>query len=140
MATISSISGAQSAAQSGLAQLRLQQAKRDAEQAEQVANSLQAQARDAQQRASQAQETARSITIQSDQAQSNAGQARQGLAVIQTVSQMQTQLGSVASQVKVKLEAAQPAAPAAIVPTPASAAPVVNTDGQLTGTVVNTTA
>ena len=64
MASVSSLSGAQSAAQSGLAQLRLQQAKRDAEQAEQTAQSLQAQARSAQQRASQAQEAARAITTQ----------------------------------------------------------------------------
>lgn len=133
MATISSISGAQSAAQSGLQQLKLQQAKRDAEQAEQTASALQAQARDAQQRAGEAQENARSVTAQSDQAQANAGQARQGLAVVRAIGQMQTQLTNVVAQVTGKLAVPEPAAPT---PVP----PVVNAQGQVTGTVINTTA
>lgn len=136
MATISSISGAQAAAQSGLQQLRLQQAKRNAEQAEQVANSLQAQARDAQQRAGEAQENARSISAQSDQARSTAGQARQGLAALTTGSQMQSQLGRVIEQVIDKQKAPEP--PAVVAKSPAP--PVTNTQGQVTGTVINTTA
>ncbi len=141
MASVSSLSGAQSAAQSGLAQLRLQQAKRDAEQAEQTAQSLQAQARSAQQRASQAQEAARTITTQADQAQSTAGQARQGLAVIKSVSQMQTRLAGTVSQVVEKLDASAPEAPVAVqAASPPPATPVVNAQGQVTGTVVNTTA
>lgn len=134
MATIS-LSGAQSAAQSGLAQLRLQQARRNAEQAEQVARSLQAQARDAQQQAGEAQENARSVAAQANQAQGIAGQARQGLAVIKTVSQMQTQLGNVVSQAAERI-----AEPAVASQTPAPPAPVINTQGQATGTVINTTA
>jgi chromosome segregation ATPase len=137
MASISSISGAQSAAQSGLQQLRLQQAKRNAEQAEQVANSLQAQARDAQQRASEAQENARSISAQSDQARTTAGQARQGLAALSTGSQMQSQLSQVVGQVVEKQKAAEPP-PVAAAKSPAP--PVTNTQGQVTGTVINTTA
>lgn len=135
MASISSLSGAQSAAQSGLAQLRLQQAKREAEQAEFTARVLQAQASDAQQRASDAQEKARAITTQSDQAQTEAGQARQGLAVIKSISQMGTQLSGVATRVAEKLKLAEPVAPAQ-----EAAAPVVNTQGEVTGTVINTTA
>lgn len=135
MASISSISGTQSAAQSGLQQLRLQQAKRNAEQAEQVANSLQAQARDAQQRASEAQENARSISAQSDQAHTTAGQARQGLAALATGGQMQSQLSHVVDQAIDKQQAAEPAI-AAKSPAP----PVTNTQGQVTGTVINTTA
>lgn len=135
MATISPLSGAQSAAQFGLQQLRLQQAKRDAEQAEQTARSLLGQARDAQRKATAAQETARSITAQAEQAQAVAGQARQGLAIVKTVGDMQVQLSNVVTQVTEKLKLAEPATI-----TQKSAAPVVNTQGQLTGTVVNTTA
>lgn len=135
MASISSLSGAQSAAQSGLAQLRLQQAKREAEQAEFTARVLQAQAADAQQKASDAQEKARAITTQSDQAQTEAGQARQGLAVIKSISQMGTQLSGVVTRVAEKLKVTEPVAPVQ-----EAAAPVVNTQGQVTGTVINTTA
>lgn len=135
MATISSLSGAQSAAQSGLRQLRLQQAKRDAEQAEQIARSLQAQAQSAQQYANEAVERARTITSQSDQAQATAGQARQGLAAVSTVTQMQSQLSGVVTQVTEKLAPPKPAQAVK-----SSPPPVVNTEGQVTGTVVNTTA
>jgi hypothetical protein len=115
--------------------LRLQQAKRDAEQAEQVARALQAQAQAAQQNANEAVERARTITSQSDQAQATAGQARQGLAAVSTVAQMQGQLSGVVAQVTEKL--APPKAAPAIKSTPV---PVVNAEGQVTGTVVNTTA
>ena len=135
MASISPLSGAQSAAQSGLQQLRLQQARRDADQAEQTARALQAQARDAQQRANEAQEEARTISVQADQAQAGASQARLGLAVVKTIGQMQAQLTNVVTQVTETLKTAEPAAAAA-----SSPSPVVNTAGQLTGTVVNTTA
>lgn len=135
MASVSFISGAQSAAQSGLQQLRLQQARRDADQAEAVARSLQSQAQSARQAASEAQENARTVTTQADQAQANAAQARLGLAVIKTVDQMQTRLSGVVAQVTEKLGIAEPA-----VPTQSPSPPVVNTQGQLTGTVVNTTA
>ncbi|MCK9389140.1 MAG: hypothetical protein M0Q22_12225 [Sulfuritalea sp.] len=135
MASISSLSGAQSAAQSGLAQLRLQQAKREAEQADQVARSLQAQAQSAQLKASQADQEARAITTQADVAESSAGQARQGLALVKTSGQMQTQLSGVVTQVVEKQKSAAPPAP---VQTPA--APVTNVQGQVTGTVINTTA
>jgi hypothetical protein len=139
MATISSISGAQSAAQSGLAQLRLQQAKRNAEQAEQVARSLQAEAQSAQQNANEAQENARSISMQANLAQANAGQARQGLTMIRSVSQMEAQLTNVVAQVTEKLKIAEPAA-STKASTKTSTTPVVNVQGQTTGTVINTTA
>ena len=135
MATISSLSAAQSAAQSGLRQFRLQQAQRNADQAEQTARSLKAQARDAQQTANQAQENARSIAVQADQAQVDVGQARLGLALTRTVGQMQTQLSSVATQAAEKLKSPQAAAP-----TPSPVLPVINAQGQKTGTVINTTA
>ncbi|MEI8162680.1 MAG: hypothetical protein WCI19_06050 [Betaproteobacteria bacterium] len=132
MASISSISGAQSAAQSGMQQLRLQQATRNAEQAEQVARALQAQAGEAQRQATEAEQNARAVSTEADQAQANAGQARLGLAVIKSVGQMQFQVSNVVAQVAETLKTAEPAA--------AAPTPVVNAQGQLTGTVINTTA
>lgn len=130
-----SLSGTPSVAQSGLAQFRLQQATRDAEQAEQVARSLQAQARDAQQQAGEAQQKARSIAAQATQAQSIAGQARRGVAAAETVGQLQTQLTNVNSQVTEKLKIALPT-----IRTRTAPAPVINSQGQITGTLINTIA
>jgi hypothetical protein len=92
-------------------QFKLLQATREAEQAEQAARSLQADARNAQQVASQAEQKAQSVSAQADQAQMNARQARLGVAAVATRVVVQN-----------------------------SAAPVLNTQGQVTGTVVNTTA
>ncbi len=135
MAGISSISGAQSAAQSGVQQLRLLQAERNAQQAELTARVLRAEATDAQQAAREAQEVARVIAAGADQAQANAAQARLGLAVIRTAGESQTQLANAVTQVAQTLKVAEPAAPSQS-PTP----PIVNSQGQLTGTVINTTA
>lgn len=135
MATVSSLSGAQSGAQSGLQQLRLQQARRTADQAEQIARSLQAQARDAEQVAGEAEANARSLSGQAAQAQANAGQARQGLAVIETINQLGSQLSGALGLATEKSRIPETAIPAA-----KQAAPVVNAQGELTGTVVNTTA
>ncbi len=135
MATISAISSALSTGMSGSQEFKLQQAKRDAERAEQTARSLQAQARDAKQQANQAVSYARSVATQADRARADAGQARQGLAVIKAAAQIQTQLTNVVSQTTETLKAAESAGFAQ-----GGAAPVINAAGQLTGTVVNTTA
>ena len=134
MATISSSSSA-SIGQSVLSQLQLQQAQRNAERADANARSLQAQARQAQQVAVDAQATARSVSSQADRAQSDASQARLSLAVIRNGSQVQNDLTSAVGNVAETLKVASPA-----VSPPSPATPVVNTQGQLTGTVVNTTA
>lgn len=144
MAT-TSLSSPSSAVQYGLAQLRLQQARRTAEQAEQVARSLQTQAQEAQQQASQAQEEARSIAAQATQAQGVAGQARQGVKIIESVSQMRTQLGKIVRPVADKVKVAEgavpgPVATAAVIKAAVTPVPVVNVEGQTTGTVINTTA
>ncbi|MDD5249891.1 MAG: hypothetical protein PHY45_12950 [Rhodocyclaceae bacterium] len=135
MAIISS-TVASSAAQYGLGQLRLQQAKRSADQAEQAAQALQAQAQDARRAADQADENARSLAVASTQAQADAGKARQGLAALQSVGQMETQLANVADRVIMQQQSAQ----AGVLTKSVKAAPVVNTQGQVTGRVVNTTA
>ena len=67
--------------------------------------------------------------------QANAGQARQGLAAIRAVNASQIQPANTVSQETEAVKIAEPAAPARS-PTP----PVVNTQGQLTGTFINTTA
>jgi hypothetical protein len=135
MATISSLSSVQTSVSSAASQLRLQQATRDAEQAEQNARSLAADARQAWRVANDAQQSARSISAKADQAQTNATQARMGVTAIKTGTQVQVQLvGATGSTAEVaKATEAGP-------PAPSTASPVVNTQGQLTGRVVNTTA
>lgn len=134
MASVSTTSAAQSASQSGWQQLKLQQARQNAEQAERVAQSLSAQASEAKRSADRAQENARDISVRSDQAQVVAGRARQGLAAISSASVMQAQLVRVVDQSAVRLEAQTKSK------TQQQSSPVVNTQGQLTGTVINTSA
>jgi hypothetical protein len=134
MAILSTASGAQSAAQYGWEQLKLQQAQRNADQAQQTAQSLLVQAQDAQRTADRAQDNARSLSVQAEQAQTNAGQAAQGLAAIKTVDQMQSQLITVVDQVVQRQQKSLPTPPQQ------PSTPVVNTQGQTTGRVINTTA
>lgn len=147
MATVSSSSGIQAAVQSGFQQIKLQEARRNAAQAEQAARSLASQAQSAQRVADRAQDNARSLYVQSSEAQQDAGRARQGIALIRSNDQALERLGSVASQVIERLPAetvspavaaasATPVAPVA----PVAPVPVVNTQGQLTGTLLSTTA
>lgn len=143
MASISSSSGVQAATQQGWQQMQLQQARRTAEQAEQQARALKAQADGAQRAADQAQENARSLSVRSDQAQASAGQARQGVTAIQTREQMQVRLGQTVEQVAIRLQEDQAPAVRTSVPATdesASPPPVINVQGQVTGTVINTTA
>lgn len=135
MATIQSLSRTQSAAPSGSQQFRLQQAKTGVEQAEQTARSMQTEASDAQQGARQAEGNARYAGIRAEQAQASAGQARQGLAVIKTLGQMQTQVGSLVAQATNDRKTAEPVAPRR-----SATPPAINAQGQLTGTLINTTA
>lgn len=136
MAAITPTSGSQAVTQMAWQQLSFQQARRNAERAEQVARSLQAQATDAQRVAERAAGDARSISAQSVQAQAAAARARQGLAVIKSVGEMQGQLSNTVSQVIERFDVARVTAG----DVPVTAAPVVNSSGQVTGTVVNTTA
>ena len=137
MASVSSTSGAN---QYGWQQLKLQQARRTADQAEQTAQSLRAQASDAQRVAEQAQDSARSLGVQSDQAQARAGQARQGLAAVAGAQQSVTQLANVADQVIGRQQSAAPATPNTAPAPVAKTSPVVNSRGQVTGKIINTSA
>lgn len=152
MPPVTSASGVQSAVQSGWQQLKLQQAQRNATQAEQNARALEAQASSAKRDADRAQDDARSLEVQSGQARDDAGRARQGLAAIRSTQDMQVRLGNTVDQA-LKLqsgtetastattaEAPAPAvATAATASTTSTAAPVINTQGETTGRIINIT-
>lgn len=149
MAVTSATSSSLSADQLGMQQLRVQQAKQNAERAESAARALRSQADAAQREANQAQENARTLYVRSDQAQSVAGQARQGLAAMRSQGEMQVRLSNTVDQVVERVSATAVDSGAASTSQSATASsttdqrspqPVVNTSGQLTGTVVNTTA
>jgi hypothetical protein len=135
MAAVSSSSGFQAVTQAAYQQLKVQQARQNADRAEEVARALAARAGDARQVAEQAQESARVLTVQSNQAQTAAGQARQGLAAMDSAGRMQASLANTADQVVTRS-----AEPVSTGVESKSVAPVVNTSGQVTGTLVNTTA
>ncbi|MEW6513389.1 MAG: hypothetical protein AB1443_05255 [Pseudomonadota bacterium] len=133
MAAISSTSGLQGVTQTAFQQLKLQQARQNADRAEQQARSLQNQAAEAQREADRAEENARDLSVRSSQAQSAAGQARQGLAMIRSVNDMKADLSTVLARVESSASEVD-----SNVVQPVVSAPVINTSGQLTGTVVNT--
>lgn len=131
MATLS-VAGSQSTAGFVSQQLRTQQAQRRAEQAEATARALRQQASSAQQAADQAQENARSLKVRSDQAQGEAGSARQAVVSLASLQQVDSSFESTRQGIANGLAALDaPAAPVA---------PVVNAEGQTTGTLVNVTA
>jgi hypothetical protein len=138
VASVSSSSTIESAVRSGFQQLRVQEARRNAVQAEQAARALEAQARSAQRVADRADENARSLTVQSDAARVDAGRARQGVAYLDSASRSVQQLGDFVSQVAERQRVVDDASPPVAAAVPAS--PVVNTQGQVTGTLVSTTA
>jgi len=139
MAIGSSTSSIPSVTQDAWQQLKLQQAQRDADRAEWNAQALQAQAQDAQKVATRAEEVARSLSVQADQAQAQAGKARQGVASLSSLGQLQTLVNHVSEQVYQTPPNVDQTVPAGI-QAPVPSTPVVNSQGQVTGVVVNTTA
>lgn len=151
MPPVISASGTASAVQSGWQQLKLQQAQRNATQAEQTARMLEAQASSAKRDADRAQDNARALEIQSGQARDDAGRARQGLAAIKSTQDMQARLGNTVDQAlkthaetsTVTPSTADESSTPAVVPTASTAAtasPVINTQGETTGRIINITA
>lgn len=112
------------------AQLQRQQAERNAEQAEQRASSLHAETRQAKAEADRAQERARTLEVETDQATEEAGRARSGLAASRALQQVDARIGEVREQI----DPAPVTAQAAEAPAPR---PVVNAQGEVTGTVIN---
>jgi DNA integrity scanning protein DisA with diadenylate cyclase activity len=139
MATVSSTS---SANQYGLQQLKVQQAQRNADQAAQTASALKAQANEAQRVADRDRENARSLSVQSDQAQTNAAEAQQGLAALRSAQQGINLISNTVDQVlgRQQAQAAAPSAVAAKGAATAAPVPVLNTQGHVTGKIINTTA
>ena len=133
--SVTSTSGAQSPGNLVWAQLQQQQAQRNADQAEQKARALQDKARDAQSVADQAQENARSIKVRSDQAQGDANDARQGLVSPKSLEQVQSGFNELRDQIRKVISPTDGPEAAS-----GNAAPVVNSSGQTTGTLVNVTA
>lgn len=133
----SSTSATQSGLQSAWQQMQVQQAQRNADQAEQNARALQAQAGEARRSANRAQETARSLEVQSGQAQVDADRAQQGVAAFRSEGKALSNLAGAYDKIVQAMHgtpAQQTQAP------PQSAAPVVNVQGQTTGQLVNVTA
>jgi len=115
-----------------LSQLQLRQAQSEADRAEQSARALRARAQAAEREAVRAQEGARTLRVQSDQAQQRAGLAKQDVSVLRSLQGASEDLGGLRQQISSLAEGGQvPSAPVQ---------PVVNSEGQTTGTVVNTTA
>lgn len=136
MASISSTSGLQGVTQAAFQQLKLQQARQNADRAEQVARSLQNQAAEAQRDADRAQENVRDLSVLSSRARGEAGRARQALAMIRSVNEMKADLSTRLTRVEAL---ANEAKTGSITPVVAQVlAPVINTSGQLTGTAINT--
>ena len=135
MSAISSISASQSTGANSSLQTALQQAKRTADEAQSTAQTLEAQANAAQNAASSAQDYADSLSIQAGQAQLNVGWTQQNLSAVETAGQLSSQISSVITNV---VDAEQ--SKASNIATPIPKPPVLNTQGQVTGKIINTSA
>lgn len=122
------LSALQAATSAAYAQLQQQQVRQAADQAEAKARGLRKQAQQAESEAVRAQQNAESLRSQSQQANGAANLARQAVSSTESLGRLQTQIRKVLATDD---WSALPAAPAA---------PVVNTQGQVTGTTVNVTA
>lgn len=117
-----------------LAQMQQLQAQRNADQAVQRAHALQDSARRAQAVAVRAQENARSLQVESRQANGEAAQAQRSVAGLQSLGETQAKLDGLDKQLG-KILAQVPFAGIS-----GGQTPVVNAEGQETGTLVNVTA
>ena len=131
---ISSLSSTQSGSGVAVQQIQQQQAQRNADQAEQTARSLRVAAQSAQSAANRAQENARTIKVESGQADSRSNQARQGLVAMKSIAQVQSGFDTLRQQISSVLNSDFTDA------APLQTAPVINTSGQETGTLISVTA
>ena len=137
MSSISAVSASQTASSSSSLQAALQQAKRTASQAETDAQTLEQQAASAQAAASNAQAYAGSLNIQASQAQLNVGWTQQSLDAVEVAGQINTEIPAVLSNI-VNVQASKATSEAEAIPV--TKPPVVNTSGQVTGKIINTSA
>ena len=112
---ISSLSSTQSGSGVVVQQIQQQQAQRNADQAEQTARSLR-------------------VAAQSSQADSRSNQARQGLVSMKSIAQVQSGYDTLRQQISSVLSSDFTSA------APLQTAPVINTSGQETGTLISVTA
>ena len=124
------ISSATAGSTSVLPQLQLLQTQRAAERAEQNARNLRERAQEAQSAADREQSKADRLEVQSNRAQQEAGLARQGIAALKSLRQVQNGFSEIRQQIAQVTQNT----------TTNSAPPVVNSQGQATGTIVNVTA
>ena len=124
MALSSAPSASRSIAQGLVQALQLQQAQRNAERAQAEARALQGDAAAAQRNADRADEQARAIGRQAQQAQTTANSANRNLASVRALSDTQKQLTQLSQNLHQAVQTLQ-------------APPVINAQGQLTGTVIN---
>jgi len=114
------------------AQLAVQQAQRAADRAESAARRLRADATTAQHSADREQERARELQVRSSQAESEVGSARQRVSSLTAADRLQSDFGSLRENIADALVGLDQPAPAS--------APVLNAEGQTTGTLVSVTA
>jgi threonyl-tRNA synthetase len=124
MAISAAASSVQSLAPAIWQTLQMQQAQRNADQARQNAQALQSEASQAQSAADRADQQARAIGREAQQAQFVSTQADQNLTTAKSGQQVQTQITRLSQNVHQAAQSLQ-------------APPVVNTQGQVTGKVVN---
>lgn len=131
------ISSSASAARYSVQQAAVPQVKRAAEQAQQAADALQAQARDAWQKVDSAEANARAVDARANQAISTAAQARQSMV---SFGGKILAAGPTANTATSDSQATTSASSASSTPTAAPAPAVINTQGQRIGTLINVTA
>lgn len=137
------VASTSASARSALQQLNIQNARRAADQAEREAQALSRQADLARSRAAREEQNADTLTTRAKQADAVAGQARQGLAALTSAAESTSRLTNTLSQINERNapSATSPGVDVAPASTAApAAAPVVNTQGQLIGSIINTTA
>lgn len=120
-------------------QIQQQSAERTAAQAEDKARALRAQADAARTTADRAQENARQLKVESNQAQGDASDARQNVVALKSLGALRSQFDDWRAQLATALQAMD-TAPAPAASTASSAQPVLNAQGQVTGSVLSVTA
>ncbi len=146
MASSSVISGVAGAVQSGWRQLQYQQARQQAEQAESQARQLRNEADVAQRNALRADEKAKQLDSAAVQAQNVAGTARQNLAGLSESGKLGQRLNqkvaasAAASTANIPQVSTNPdvkVADVKVADVAKSSGPVINSQGQIVGRVVN---
>lgn len=128
------IAGTSGTISAAFAQMQQRQAERSAELAEQRARSLQTETRQARAEAERAQERARTLEVETDQAVDEAGRARRGVSATEALQELDTRFDALRTSIST---AFPPSGEPSESP---PARPVLNAQGEVTGTVINVSA